>query len=223
MRWNHPEQGLLSPDTFIPIAEETGLIVPLGDYVMREACQQMAQWQQQFPAAGPLSINVNLSGKEVMQGELVEQVMSILEESGLEGASLGLEITESVIMEYPSVAAKLSRLSEMQVQLHIDDFGTGYSSLSSLHQLPANSVKIDRFFVKEIDNGDGRAQIVGAIVNLAHNLGIGVAAEGLETVEELNHLQKLQCEYVQGFYFAKPLEQVAARELLASNPRFFAS
>ena len=212
VRWNHPEQGLLSPDTFIPIAEETGLIVPLGDYVMREACQQMAQWQQQFPAAGPLSINVNLSGKEVMQGELVEQVT--------EGASLGLEITESVIMEYPSVAQKLSRLSEMQVQLHIDDFGTGYSSLSSLHQLPANSVKIDCSFVKEIDNGDGRAQIVGAIVNLAHNLGIGVAAEGLETVEELNHLQKLQCEYVQGFYFAKPLEQVAARGLLASNPQW---
>lgn len=223
VRWHHPEQGLLSPHTFIPIAEETGLIVPLGDYVMREACQQMAQWQQQFPTSVPLSINVNLSGKEVMQEELVERVTSILEESGLQTGSLGLEITESVIMEHPSVAEKLRSLSEFQVELHIDDFGTGYSSLSSLHQLPANSVKIDRSFVKEIDNGDGRAQIVDAIVNLAHNLGIGVAAEGLETAQELTHLQKLQCEYVQGFYFAKPLEQVAARELLANNPHFHVS
>lgn len=221
VRWQHPQRGLVSPAEFIPVAEETGLILPIGQWVLRQACQQMHAWQFQFPAdlqaaSPPLTISINLSGKQFSQPDLVEQIQQILQETGLKPRCLKLEITESVIMENAeSVTAMLLQLRALGVQLHMDDFGTGYSSLSYLHRFPIDTLKIDRSFVSRIGIDDESSKIVQTIITLAHTLGMTVTAEGVETMEQLLQLKQLACEYGQGYFFSKPLDSEAAKVLIA--------
>lgn len=221
VRWQHPEQGLISPADFIPVAEETGLIIPIGQWVLRESCCQLRRWQQQFRSYPPLTISVNLSGKQFSQPDLIEQIDQTLKETGLPPGSLKLEITESGIMENAdSVAALLEQLKVLKIHLCIDDFGTGYSSLSRLHQFPINTLKIDRSFVSEMTEDGENAEIVQAIITLAHNLGMDVIAEGIETAEQLAQLRMLQCEHGQGYFFSRPLNSKTAEMLMATAPQW---
>jgi len=221
VRWQHPQRGLVSPLEFIPTAEETGLIVPIGAWVLRAACEQMYLWQQQFPTPRPLAVSVNLSCKQFVQADLVEQVEQVLRDTGLEPHSLKLEITESVLMEQTSsITTMLGRLHTLGVQLSLDDFGTGYSSLSYLHRFPIQILKIDRSFVSGMNVDSKNAEIVRTIIALARNLSMDVVAEGVETAEHLAALRALQCHYGQGYWFAKPLDAPAATALLAAAPQW---
>lgn len=221
VRWHHPERGIVSPLDFIPLAEETGMIIPIGQYVLCEACRQASQWQAKFPAEQPLSISVNLSSKQFSQPDLVDQVEQTLRENHLETHSLILEITESVVMENAEAAtAALVELKALGVQLSIDDFGTGYSSLSYLHSFPINSLKIDRSFIGKMNVDNTNLEIVRTVVALACSLGMNVTAEGIETAEQLAQLRALQCQYGQGYLFSKPLDSEAAAKLLSSEPQW---
>jgi diguanylate cyclase (GGDEF)-like protein/PAS domain S-box-containing protein len=219
VRWRHPKRGLVTPDQFIAIAEETGLIVPLGWWVLRESCRQTRRWQRQFPADPSLWVSVNMSGKLFMKTDMVDEMLGILEETGLEPRSLRLEVTENVVMDHADLAIRnLMELRGLGVQLSIDDFGTGYSSLSYLQRFHYDSLKIDRSFVSKLGTaGDSRA-IVETILNLANSLGIGVVAEGIETAEQVERLRRMQCPHGQGYWFSRPLTVPAAEELMASAP-----
>ncbi len=218
VRWQHPERGLVSPAEFIPIAEETGLIVPLGWIVLQKACQQLRQWQVDFPEQSGLTMSVNLSVKQFAQPDLVAQVRQTLQENGLKPRDLRLEITESALMENPEMAAQmLAELQQLGVNISLDDFGTGYSSLSYLHRFPIDTLKIDRSFVQHVDEAGEQLEIVRTIITLAWNLGIDAVAEGVETTKHLNQLRLLRCDYGQGYFFAKPLMPELASALLA-NP-----
>ncbi|MFQ5992930.1 MAG: putative bifunctional diguanylate cyclase/phosphodiesterase, partial [Nitrospiraceae bacterium] len=221
VRWRHSHRGSVAPVEFIPVAEETGLIIALNRWMLREACRQTRIWQAQFPVSPPLAMSMNLSGKQFMQSDLVEQIDQILKETGLEPSSLRLEITESAIMEYADAAtAMLRQLRSRGVQLCLDDFGTGYSSLSYLHHFPIGILKIDRSFVNQMIGGGEHAEIVRAIVTLAHNLGMTVVAEGVETVEQLAHLRALQCPYGQGYLFSEPVDSEAVDILMERHDGF---
>ncbi|MEX0272135.1 EAL domain-containing protein [Leptolyngbyaceae cyanobacterium UHCC 1019] len=217
VRWLHPEQGLVSPAQFIPVAEETGLIIPIGQWVLYESCRQLRQWQTQFPTASTLTISVNLSSKQFSQPNLVAQVEQVLKDTGLSSNHLKLEITESGIMNNAESAALLRQFQALKVHLCIDDFGTGYSSLSRLRQFPINTLKIDRSFVSTMREAVEDAEVVQAIITLAHNLGMDVVAEGIETAEQLAHLRRLHCEQGQGYFFSKPLNSQAAETLLIAG------
>ena len=218
VRWQHPTRGMVSPAEFIPAAEETGLIVPLGEWVLRTACEQMSKWQQRFPASPPLTISVNLSSKQLTMPDLPFKVARILEETGLKANSLKLEITESVIMEQTEAAnASLAQLRELGIELQLDDFGTGYSSLGYLQTLPVGAIKIDRSFIRYIEGSPEHIEIVRTIVMLARNLSMKVVAEGIETPEQEKLLRSLGCDYGQGYLFAKPLPSMAAEKLLAES------
>lgn len=211
VRWHHPERGLISPGDFISLAEETGLILPLGLNVLREACRQLQKWQQRSLVDRDLIISVNLSGKQLAQPDLVERVKEVLHESQLNPWHLKLEVTETVVMENPEVAAiTLAKLRALGVVLSIDDFGTGYSSLSYLNRFPLDILKIDRSFISTMNQTDENLQIVKTIVTLAGNLGMQVIAEGVETEEQLNQLRLLKCQYAQGYLFSEPLDAVQA-------------
>lgn len=215
VRFCHPIRGLVEPAEFIPLTEETGLIVPLGYWVLREACRQIKAWQIQFPAT-PLTITVNISGKQLLQADLVEQIKQILQETNLEPHSLGLEITESAIIENAeSAAIMLSQLKRLGVRLYMDDFGTGYSSLSYLHRFPIDTLKIDRSFVTNVDVDPEKIEIIRTVIALAGNLGMDVVAEGVETNKQMHQLKALNCEFGQGYFFSKPLDSKMAEALIA--------
>ena len=219
VRWQHPERGIVKPANFIAIAEETGLIVPLGWWVLRESCQQTRLWQEQFPSEPPLWISVNMSGKLFMKSDMVNHLLGILEETGLEPRNLRLEVTENVVMDHADLAIRnLMELRALGIQLSIDDFGTGYSSLSYLQRFHYDELKIDRSFISQLGSpGESRA-IVETILTLASSLGIGVVAEGIETADQVDRLRQMQCPHGQGFWFSRPLTPTAAGELIESAP-----
>ena len=218
VRWNHPRRGLISPADFIPVAEETGLIVPLGRWVLEESCAKIRQWQQKSPCHRALSLSVNLSGRQVSQPDLVAQIKQALDDSKLSPHCLKLEITESVVMENAEAATIMfKQLRALGVQLSIDDFGTGYSSLSYLHRFPLNYLKIDRSFVSRMTIADDNSEIVRTITTLARNLGMECIAEGIETEEQHQQLKALGCEYGQGYLFSRPVDDVAAEHLLTKE------
>jgi diguanylate cyclase (GGDEF)-like protein/PAS domain S-box-containing protein len=218
IRWQHPERGFVSPDDFIPIAEETGLIIPIGQWVLEEACRQIHDWQQMFPQYPPLQISVNLSSKQFVNSNLIEQIRRVLRETGVDAHSLKLEITESVVMEnFDSAIEMLNQLRTLGIELSIDDFGTGYSSLSYLHRFPISTLKIDRSFVSRMSDNNENGEIVRTIMMLARSLKMDVVAEGVETQDQLSQLAMLECEYGQGYYFSKPLNVAGAAKLLADR------
>jgi diguanylate cyclase (GGDEF)-like protein len=220
VRWQHPERGIVAPDDFVPLAEETGLILPIGLRVLWDACHQLRKWQQYSLSNRDLIMSVNLSGKQLMQPDLIERIEEVLLESQINPWHLKLEITETVVMETPELAAvTLAKLRSLGVRLSIDDFGTGYSSLSYLNRFPVDTLKIDRSFVMSMNAADENLQIVKTIVTLAGNLGMQVVAEGVETEEQLEQLRSLKCQYGQGFYFSKPLEVVEADLFVLNSVR----
>jgi diguanylate cyclase (GGDEF)-like protein/PAS domain S-box-containing protein len=218
VRWQHPERGLISPMDFIPVAEDTGQIVAIGEWALLEACRQMRRWQKQFPSDAPLFISVNLSSKQFMQPNLIEQVRTIIEKTKLNPRSLKLEITESAVMENIDTTTEMLRqLRELGVQLSIDDFGTGYSSLSYLHRFPIDTLKIDRSFVTRMVDNSENIEIVRTIIMLAQVLGMDVVAEGVETKEQLALLRKLGCENGQGYYFSRPTSTTEAEKIISDT------
>jgi diguanylate cyclase (GGDEF)-like protein len=218
VRWQHPTRGLLAPADFITPAEMSGLIVPLGAWVIRTACEQTARWQLEDPDGAPVSISVNLSPRQLADRGLVTTVAAALYDSGLDPASLCLEITEgSVIKDFEATIPTLQALRTLGVSLALDDFGTGYSSLSYLKKLPVNTVKIDRSFVGDLDDETRNSQIVLAIVELAHALGMSVTAEGAETASQLRTLTAMQCDLAQGFALGRPMPPCVVRHLLVAH------
>jgi diguanylate cyclase (GGDEF)-like protein len=219
VRWEHPKQGFVSPVEFIPLAEDTGLIVPLGEWVLRQACWQMRQWQLEYPeAARELKLSVNLAGKQLQESNLVEKIDEILVQTKLPGESLRLELTESTLMERTEEMIRvLQEIRDRRIQLSIDDFGTGYSSLSYLHRFPVTTLKIDRSFVSNMSTDPDNFEIVRTVIALAHTLSMEVVAEGVETLEQSIQLRSLGCELSQGYLFSRPLDRKAA-ELLLKQP-----
>jgi len=218
LRWQHPTRGLLGPIEFIPVAEETGLIRELGWWNLRKACQQISEWRAGSLAHRHLSISVNLSAKQFLQPNLVEDIKSLLHELALPPEALKLEITESTVMADPSAAIEmLQQIKSLGIRLAIDDFGTGYSSLSYLHRFPLDTLKIDRSFISGMgDDGEGM-EIARTILPMANNLRLDVVAEGVETLQQVAMLKKLQCKYGQGYYFSKPLSAEGTAALLAGD------
>ncbi len=219
LRWQHPERGLLYPDEFIQAAEETGLILPIGWRVIREACHQTQAWQKLFPTVPPLAISINISGKLFDDPNMSRKLLAILDKSGLPAASLRLEITESAIMDHRETALEeLKTLREAGIQLHIDDFGTGYSSLTYLQRFSYDTLKIDRSFVSTMSNPGETGAIVKAIVALGRMLNMNVIAEGVETKEQLKWLRDINCPEAQGYWFSRPLDESGVNILLRSRP-----
>jgi diguanylate cyclase (GGDEF)-like protein/PAS domain S-box-containing protein len=220
LRWHHPRRGLLPPDEFLSVAEETGLIVPIGRFVLIEGCRQLRELQRKHPELGPLKLSVNLSNKQFFQADLFDQVAEALSTSRLDPSCLGLEITEGVIIRHAdSAASRFSRLKSMGVQLYLDDFGKGYSSLNYLHRFPMDILKIDRSFVARIEEAAGNLAIIKAIVTLAHQLGMEVVAEGIQTAQQRATLQALGCEYGQGYFISEPVPADTAESLLLRRAR----
>jgi EAL domain-containing protein (putative c-di-GMP-specific phosphodiesterase class I) len=212
----HPRHGVIFPDEFLSVAEETGLIVQMGRYVLEESCRKVRELQLRFEEHRALKLSVNLSNKQFFQADLFEQVRQALAESGLDPSCLGLEITEGVIIQHAESAnTRFSRLKSLGVQLSMDDFGKGYSSLNYLHRFPMDILKIDRSFVSRIEEGSGNLAILEAIVTLAHQLGMEVVAEGIQTAAQVKKIRALGCEYGQGFLFSKPLSATEIDGLLA--------
>jgi diguanylate cyclase (GGDEF)-like protein/PAS domain S-box-containing protein len=228
VRWEHPERGLVPPLDFIPLAERTGLIVPIGRFVLREACRQMRTWQDAYPAEPPMTVSVNLSARELDEPGLVGSVRAALQESGLDAAHLVLEITESLLLvDLPATLRKLSELRALGVRLAVDDFGTGYSSLAYLENLPVDILKIDKSFVDRIGttgpaDGSDQPVMVSAISRLGHALHLQLVAEGIEQQEQVRTLQNLACQYGQGYFFARPLPSEALTALLDERAGRFA-
>ncbi len=215
VRWNHPRRRLVPPDEFIALAEETGLIMQIGRWVLEEACRQAKEWQEQYPLDGSLTISVNLSAKQLQQPQLVEEVAQVLHTTRLDPVCLILEITESTLMEdILSTTATLKKLKNLGVRLAIDDFGVGYSSLSFLKHFPIDMLKIDKSFVDGLGQVANEAAIVSGVIHIAHALGLKVVAEGIESIEQLGQLTALGCDMGQGYHFAKPLSVQEARGAL---------
>ncbi|MEG3436809.1 EAL domain-containing protein [Pannus brasiliensis CCIBt3594] len=224
IRWPSAERGFISPGQFIPIAEETGIIVPLGQWILRSACRQMREWHELYKMNPPPIVSVNLSSRQFGQPDLVPQIQKIVQEEGIDRDSLKLEITESMMMNDVEEAIELlTQLKGLGLRLSIDDFGTGYSNLSYLHRFPVDTLKVDQSFVRRLHEGDDSdryLQIVRTVVTLGHNLHLDVIAEGIETEAQMNTLKSLDCEYGQGYYFSKPLPSEEAARLLERDPRW---
>jgi EAL domain-containing protein (putative c-di-GMP-specific phosphodiesterase class I) len=217
-RWRHPQRGLLLPGEFIPVAEESGLIVPLGEIVLRRACQDASHWHAACSDAAEVRLTVNISPRQAAQPGLVEMVAGALEDSGLEPACLGVEITEGVVMEEATGQIEaLEGLRALGVRLVVDDFGTGYSSLAYLPRFALDVLKIDGSFVAGLDSGDGSEAIVAAIVGMASALGLPVIPEGIETEKQLAKLTELGCGFGQGFLFSRPVEAPEIERMLTAG------
>ena len=211
VRWNHPEQGLIPPVRFIPVAEDSGMIVPLGDWIFEDVCRQLAEWKREFLSAFSFYVSVNVSARQLHQPGFVTNVRAILKKHNIEADLLRIEITETVLLdENEVVLANLEALKRMNLQLYLDDFGTGYSSLSLLRKLDVEKLKIDQSFIRQLEKDGESLEIVQGVIGLSHNLGIDVIAEGVETLEILNKLKELGCDYVQGYYFSKPVSSAEA-------------
>jgi diguanylate cyclase (GGDEF)-like protein len=219
IRWEHPERGSINPGDFISLAEDTGLIVPIGMWVLKQACQQLAKWQWQSPSTRNLFMSVNLSSKQLAQSALVNQIRDVLQETHVEARHLKLELTESAVMENAETASQLlRRLKALGVQLSIDDFGTGYSSLGYLHRFPVDTLKIDRSFIGRIGDAAENIEIVRTIISLADNMGMEVVAEGVETLTQFRQLRALNCQYGQGFLFSRPVQANAIDAWISRKP-----
>jgi len=219
IRWQHPDRGFINPGDFIPLAEETGMIVPIGMWTLKRACEQLRQWQFHSPANRSLFMSVNLSGKQVSQASLVNDICQTLKETGVDARHLKLEITESAVIENSENAAELlKRLKDLGVQLSIDDFGTGYSSLGYLHRFPVDTIKIDRSFIGRIGEASEDIEIVRAIMSLAENMGMDVVAEGIETLGQLGKLRTLNCQYGQGYLFSRPVDADSVTAWISREP-----
>ena len=217
-RWFHPERGAISPVEFIPIAEETGMIMPMGRWCMNEACRQLSEWIRKYPAASALKMNVNVSNIQISEDDIVAVTRDALYQSGLAGEHLKLEITESTLVENSDLARDiLLDLKSLNISLAIDDFGTGYSSLSYLNRFPADTLKIDRSFISQMNNSEDSLKIVHIITNLATTLGMDLVAEGIEEESQLSILRNLGCHAGQGYLFARPLSASDAEELLRNS------
>jgi len=221
VRWEHRERGMIPPGEFIPLAEETGLILPLGDWGLTEACRQVAAWKA-LPGAGQraLGVSVNLSARQFGQQGLAAHVAAVLEKTSITADDLRLEVTESSLMSNPETALEtMQDLKALGVGLHMDDFGTGYSSLNHLHRYPFDTLKIDRSFIQGIAEEEDSAEIVGTILDLARSLEMDVVAEGIETIEQVERLKALGCRLGQGYYFAKPMKAEAISEMLVASDK----
>jgi len=215
VRWQHPTRGLILPSEFIPITEETGLILRLDDWVINESCRQLSDWRNRFPEHFPLKISVNLSVQDLRATNLVSSIESSLSKTGLSGDCITLEITESMLIDnIHKTIDLLNQLREKNIHISIDDFGTGYSSLKYLHLLPADYLKIDRSFVSRMAEENRDYQVVNTIINLSNQLGVAVIAEGIETNQQLKWLEKLGCEFGQGYFFSKPLPASEIEQLI---------
>ncbi len=223
-RWRHPQRGLVGPLEFIALAEETGLIMPIGQAVLRDGCRQLAEWQRTFGPAAPDAVCVNVSSRQFLDAGLANTIEEVLASTGLSASSLKLEVTESAFIgDVNAARATVERLQGIGIEWSLDDFGTGYSSLSHLHRLRLDTVKVDRSFVLRMGDGDEGLEMVRAIVALGHNLGMDVVAEGVETEAQLTALRALGCEFCQGFLFSRPVDAAAAARLIAAQPMFAAS
>ena len=220
-RWDDPDRGPVSPVEFIPEAEETGVIVELGRWVLRQACRQLNSWQGELADGRHLSIAVNVSQHQLAHPTFVKEIRQVLRETGIKAADLKLEITESVIMEKPDeVADVLGQLRALGTEIHMDDFGTGYSSLSYLHRLPIDVLKIDRAFMNSLSANTDYADVVHTVVALARTLRMRVTVEGVESEEQLVQVRALGCDFAQGFYFSEPVEPDEARAMLVAKRRW---
>jgi diguanylate cyclase (GGDEF)-like protein len=221
LRWNHPVLGVVAPLDFLPLAEETGLIVPIGAWVLAEACRKMQEWQLRFPRPEPLSLSVNLSVKQFAQPHFVQHISEIVGRSGLDPGSLKLEITESIAIDNPSrTTGMLDELRALGIRMYLDDFGTGYSSLGQLHQLSLDAIKIDRSFVMRMEEAPMYLELVHTVRDLARNIGVTVIAEGVETAAQLGVLRGLGCESAQGYLFSRPVPVSQIEQLLERDPRW---
>jgi EAL domain-containing protein (putative c-di-GMP-specific phosphodiesterase class I) len=221
VRWNHPKRGLVPPNEFIPVSEDTGLIIPLTLWILRKSCEHMVEWQRKSSSNKDLVVSVNLSGKHFAQKDLVEQVEEILIETKMNPACLKLELTESAMMENAErVISMLKKLRALGIKLSIDDFGTGYSSLSYLHRFPIDTLKVDRSFVNAMEDGSENGEIVRTVIALAKTLRLDVIAEGIETIHQLYQLRILGCEYGQGYLFSRPVPLEEAERLLEDKARW---
>jgi EAL domain-containing protein (putative c-di-GMP-specific phosphodiesterase class I) len=218
-RWNHPVRGLVPPTEFIPLAEASGLIRPLGAWVLREACRQAAEWQRNSPPREkPLTLNINLSGRQLQFPEVVDDIARALEESALPPSSLVLEMTESVLMDdSETVLDILRQLKQLGPRLAIDDFGTGYSSLSYLHRFPVDMLKIDRSFVERLSHASDNAELARTIVRLGQSLQLVTVAEGVEDSAQFLALRRMGCDVGQGYYFGRPMESGEISRLLGDD------
>lgn len=221
VRWNHPQRGLVPPNEFIPISESTGLIIPMTVQILHSACTQVVKWQKSTHSNRPLTVAVNLSGKHFGHPGLVEQIKTVISESGIDPASLKLELTESAVMENAETAIlMLKQIKETGVRISIDDFGTGYSSLSYLHRFPIDLLKVDRSFVSAMEENTENGEIVRTVIALAKALNLKVVAEGIESIHQFHQLRILGCEYGQGYLFSKPLPVADIERLLQDNNRW---
>ena len=221
IRWNHPTKGLVPPNDFIPVSEDTNLIIPITLWMLRHSCEHLARWHRMSPLNHKMFLSVNLSGKHFSDKQLVNQVKRVLDDTGLDPACLKLEITESAVMGNAETAIKmLKQLKMLGVQLSIDDFGTGYSSLSYLHRFPIDTLKIDRSFVSSMEEGSENGEIVRTVIALAKTLGMNVIAEGIETIHQLHQLRILNCEYGQGYLFSRPVPLIEAEQIIEDRNRW---